>query len=178
MPPAQSPNPEHADFDRGDIIVRATRIEDAAAITEVMNLPGVRRGTLRQPFQSIERTRKFIEGASPNDIQVLAEWHGKVIGNAGLHRKMGRQQHAASLGIGIHDDFTGKGVGSVLLSALIDAADNWHDIRRIELNVFTDNAAGIRLYEKFGFKHEGTLRQYAFRNSEYADAYLMARLRG
>lgn len=177
MPPTQNQNPDYADFDPADIIVRATRIDDAAAITEVMNLPGVRHGTLRQPFQSVERTRKFIESASPNDIQVLAEWRGKVIGNAGLHRKTGRQQHVASLGIGIHDDFTGKGVGSVLLSALIDAADNWHDIRRIELNVFTDNAAGIHLYEKFGFTHEGTLRQYAFRNGEYADAYMMARIR-
>jgi L-phenylalanine/L-methionine N-acetyltransferase len=178
MPPAQDNTSDYADFDRAEIIIRGTRIEDAAAITEVMNLPGVRYGTLRQPYQSIEKTRKFIEGASPNDIQILAEWRGKVIGNGGLHRKMGRQLHSASLGIGVHDDFTGKGVGSALLHALIDAADNWHDIRRIELSVFTDNVAGIRLYENFGFRHEGTLRQYAFRNGEYVDAHIMARIRG
>jgi putative acetyltransferase len=47
----------------------------------------------------------------------------------------------------------------------------------IELSVFTDNTAGIHLYEKFGFQHEGILRQYAFRNGEYVDAYMMARLR-
>jgi putative acetyltransferase len=178
MSPAQNQNLEHAEFDRADVTVRATRLDDVAAITEIMNLPGVRHGTLRQPFQSVEKTRKFIESASPNDIQVLAEWRGRIIGNAGLHRKVGRQLHAASLGIGIHDDFAGKGVGSVLLSALIDAADNWHDIRRIELSVFTDNTAGIHLYEKFGFQHEGILRQYAFRNGEYVDAYMMARIRG
>ncbi|MGG2476393.1 GNAT family N-acetyltransferase, partial [Rhizobium sp. BR5] len=50
---------------------------------------------------------------------------------------------------------------------MIDAADNWHDIRRIELNVFTDNLAAIRLYEKFGFEHEGTLRNDAYRDGKY-----------
>ena len=177
MPPAKIADPKYPDFDRADILVRGTRIEDAEAITEVLNLPGVRYGTLRQPFQSVEKTRQQIQSGSPGDTLVLAEWRGKVIGNAGLHRKSGRRQHVASLGIGIHDDFTGKGVGSALLAALIDAADNWHDIRRIELDVFTDNLAAIHLYEKFGFEHEGTLRKNAFRNGEYVDAHVMARLR-
>ena len=177
MPPAKSEDPKYPDFDRKDIIVRGTRVEDAEAITEVLNLPGVRYGTLRQPFQSVETTRKNIENRAPVDTLVLAEWRGKVIGNAGLRRKAGRQLHVASLGIGIHDDFTGKGVGSALLTALIDAADNWHDIRRIELDVFTDNLAAIHLYEKFGFEHEGTMRKNAFRNGGYVDAHLMARLR-
>ncbi len=68
-------------------------------------------------------------------------------------------------------------MGSHLLGALIDTADNWHDIRRIELNVFTDNLPAIRLYEKFGFEREGTLRNDAYRDGKYVDAHVMARLR-
>jgi L-phenylalanine/L-methionine N-acetyltransferase len=48
---------------------------------------------------------------------------------------------------------------------------------RVELSVYTDNAAGIALYEKFGFEIEGTHHRYAFRNGEYVDAYSMARIR-
>jgi putative acetyltransferase len=40
-----------------------------------------------------------------------------------------------------------------------------------------DNAAGIALYEKFGFEIEGTHRRFAFRDGEYVDAYSMARLK-
>jgi putative acetyltransferase len=43
--------------------------------------------------------------------------------------------------------------------------------------VYTDNAAAIALYKKFGFEIEGTHRRYAFRNGEYVDAYSMAHLR-
>jgi putative acetyltransferase len=47
----------------------------------------------------------------------------------------------------------------------------------LELEVFVDNEPAIRLYKKFGFKIEGTLVEYAFRNGCYVDTYTMARLR-
>ena len=64
------------------------------------------------------------------------------------------------------------------MTALIDAADKWLDLRRIELTVFADNERAIRLYERFGFEREGIMRAYAFRDGRYADGVMMARLRG
>lgn len=174
---SQDDAPPYCDFRIDELMVRGIRPEDAEGLTEVLNMPGVRHGTLRQPFQSIARTRQYIEGLSPSDIIVAAEWRGRILGNAGLHAKSGRQKHVATLGIGIHDDFAGKGIGSKLLATLIDAAENWHDIRRIDLNVFTDNTSAIGLYRKFGFEIEGTLRNYAFRDGTYADSHIMARIR-
>ena len=55
--------------------------------------------------------------------------------------------------------------------------DNWLNLTRIELHVYVDNATAIALYEKFGFKVEGTHRRLAFRDGEYVDAYSMARLK-
>ena len=49
--------------------------------------------------------------------------------------------------------------------------------RRIELEVWTDNAPAIHMYDKFGFVIEGTGRQYARRAGALVDAYFMARLR-
>ena len=66
--------------------------------------------------------------------------------------------------------------GSALVSAVIDLADNWLALRRLELAVFVDNAPAVALYEKFGFSVEGTYREYAFRDGRYVDAYAMARL--
>jgi Acetyltransferase (GNAT) domain len=63
------------------------------------------------------------------------------------------------------------------LVAIMDFADNWVDLLRLKLEVFADNERAIRLYERFGFEVEGTLRQYAFCDRRYADVKLMARLR-
>ncbi len=59
----------------------------------------------------------------------------------------------------------------------IDIADNWLNYHRLRLEVYTDNAAAIALYRKFGFEIEGTLREDAFRDGRYVDAYTMGRLR-
>jgi putative acetyltransferase len=80
--------------------------------------------------------------------------------------------------MGVADDLTGRGIGTALLRALLDAADNWLDIRRIELTVFADNERAIRLYERHGFQREGLMRAYGFRDGCYADALAMARLNG
>ena len=62
-------------------------------------------------------------------------------------------------------------------AAAVDLADNWLNYTRLELTVYTDNAAALALYRKFGFEIEGTLKAYAFRDGRFIDAYTMARLR-
>jgi putative acetyltransferase len=79
--------------------------------------------------------------------------------------------------MGVHDEWQGKGIGMALMHAGVDLADNWLNLTRLELEVYTDNEPAIHLYERFGFEREGTLRQYAFRDGRYVDSYMMARLR-
>jgi len=88
-----------------------------------------------------------------------------------------RRKHVGTFGICVHDEWQGKGVGAALMRAALDLADNWLNLTRMELEVYADNEAAIRLYERFGFEHEGTLRQHAFRDGKYVDAKMMARLR-
>ena len=56
-------------------------------------------------------------------------------------------------------------------------ADNWLNLRRLELAVYVDNEPGIRLYRKFGFEIEGTRRGDAFRDGKFVDSFAMARWR-
>jgi putative acetyltransferase len=73
---------------------------------------------------------------------------------------------------------SGRGVGSRLMAAAIDLADNWFNLMRLELLVRADNTAAIQLYRKFGFSEEGILRAYGYRNGRYMDCMAMARMRG
>ena len=88
-----------------------------------------------------------------------------------------RVRHTASFGMAVRDNWQGNGVGSTLLGAALDLADNWLGVTRVDLKVYTDNEAGIALYEKSGFEIEGTHHRDTFRNGEYVDTYSMARLR-
>ena len=68
------------------------------------------------------------------------------------------------------------GVGSALLSAAIDCCDKWMGVSRIEIEVYTDNAAALALYKKHGFVVEGTCLNYALRDGQYVSAHVMARV--
>lgn len=162
-----------------NIIVRATEPTDFDAIRETMAQPRAYSGTLQVPMPSAEMWRKRLAELPAGDHTLVAEVDGKVVGNIGLHAipKSRRRAHAAAIGMAVHDAYQGKGVGSALLQAALDLADNWLQFTRIELTVFTDNVAAVALYKKFGFVIEGTHKQYAFRNGEYTDSYSMARLR-
>ena len=98
------------------------------------------------------------------------------VGNIGLMVDGNpRRRHTGHIGMGVHDDFAGKGIGALLMSAALNIADNWLNLTRVELTVDTDNDRAVRLYERTGFIIEGTLGRYAFRNGHYVDAYTMAR---
>ncbi len=78
----------------------------------------------------------------------------------------------------MHDAYAGRGVGTALMAAMIDLADRWLNLKRLQLQVWVDNAPAIALYEKFGFEREGVLRAEGFRDGAYVDALAMARVRG
>jgi putative acetyltransferase len=160
------------------LVIRARRPADAEALADLVNLPGFRFGTMRRPFHSPEEVAEWIEKTPETELHLVAVKGTLLIGQAGLYRFAGRQSHVAGLGMGVHDAWTGRGVGAALLEALLDSADNWLGIRRMQLTVYVDNAPAIHLYRRFGFEIEGTHRAYALRDGRYVDAHAMARFGG
>ncbi len=162
------------------IQVRRARPADAAGFARLMGEPGVYANLMQLPLPSEELWRKRLETlAEPDrpDLQLVAEVDGRLVGSAGLHpAPQLRRRHVAMLGISVATEFQGQGVGSALMQALCGYADGWGQLLRIELTVFTDNTRAIALYQRFGFRHEGTHRAYALRDGVYADVHAMARL--
>lgn len=160
------------------LTIRAAVPSDAAAIAAMNSLPGFRFGTLRLPHTRPADVSKWLDRADDNSKDLVALSEDRVIGIAGLTRHPGRRSHAGGIGMGVHDDWTGQGIGTRLLGELLDYADNWLGLRRIELTVFTDNAPAVALYRKHGFVVEGCHRRFALRDGVFADAYFTARLTG
>ena len=163
-----------------DITIRHAEPSDAEALYRLFGARSVMAGTLQLPFLRRSLWRERLQNPSEGLYQLVACVEGGVVGEVTLDTTPGRPRirHVGSIGIAVRDDWQGKGVGTELMRAAIDLAENWLNLTRIELEVFTDNKPGIALYEKFGFEREGTHRRYAFRDGGYVDAYSMARVIG
>ena len=147
-------------------------------ITALYNDPFVTRQVLQMPFQSTEVWRKRVMPDNERVVQLVALHQGVVIGNLGLENYSRiRRSHAGSIGMGVAVAWQRKGVGSRLLTAALEVADNWMNLHRVELSVYADNEAAIGLYRKFGFETEGLFRDYAVRDGQWVDTLSMARLR-
>lgn len=162
------------------ITIRRTEPTDYEAVRRIYECPSVIRGTLQLPFPSAEFWRRRL-AEPPEGLYSLVACveNGEIVGQLALNTfpSRPRRRHVGEIGMAVRDDWQGKGVGAALLQAAVDLADNWLNLARLELTVFTDNRPAIRLYEKFGFTIEGTQVNFAFRDGQYADTYSMARLR-
>jgi putative acetyltransferase len=161
-----------------NIVIRSTEPSDYEDLQSIMAGPKVIAGTLQLPFPSAEQWRKRLAEPSEGLFSMVACVEGEVVGSLSLstfpHRP--RRRHVGRIAMAVRDDWQGKGVGTALMQAALDLADNWLNLTRLELTVFTDNAPAIRLYQKFGFATEGTLVRFAFRDGQYADSNIMARV--
>jgi len=83
----------------------------------------------------------------------------------------------AQWGFYIADETTrGKGVGSASLYKLMKYVFDEMNFNRMHTKVLKNNHVAIKLYEKFGFKKEGLLKQQLMRDGKYIDVILMGML--
>ncbi len=161
-----------------EIVVRPTQITDAKALAELYAQPKAYRETLQLPLPSEAMWRQRLENKPDHIYSFVAEIDGKVIGNIGFeHLQRPRLLHCGSFGLGVHDNYHGLGVASKLIESVLDLADNWLQIKRIQIEVNSDNQAAIACYKKFGFIIEGEAKCSVFRDGEYVNTYYMARIK-
>lgn len=161
------------------ITVRRQEPRDSEALHGVYAQPKVIWGTLQMPHPSLHAWQTRGAEEPRNMTRLVACADDVAVGNIAIWTMDSpRRRHAAEIAMAVHDDWQGKGVGFRLMSEVLDLADNWMQLSRIELSVFTDNESAIRLYERCGFEVEGTLKRYAFRDGRYVDVFAMARHSG
>lgn len=114
-----------------NIQIRHAELDDLQAIHEIYSCPKAFSGTLQLPYPSLELWRKRLSAISDGNYNLVAVVEGNVVGQLGLHTfpNRPRRKHAGTIGMEVHDNWQGKGVGTALLSACIDMADNWLNLK-------------------------------------------------
>lgn len=144
-----------------DIVIERPTREDAEAMLEYLKQIGGETDNLTFGAEGVSCTAENeaaqIERAasSRDEVMFVAKDKGRIVGDVSLSRLPRRMQHRGDLGIAVVKEYWGCGIGSRLLGKAIEFAKE-NDFDVIELQVRSDNAAAIHLYEKFGFQKFGT----------------------
>lgn len=164
------------------LVLRNARAEDAAILIDFLRTTcSETRYLLRESEEivfTIEQEQNFIRmmNDAENSIMLLAFLDGEFVGNCSLNgHQPKRCRHKADLGIALYQKYTGMGIGTRMVSELINVAKEMN-IEQIELEVVTENHGAIALYKKLGFEIYGTHpHDMKYKDGTYADVYWMMR---
>lgn len=160
------------------IIIRHAEKSDVPQFKELYEGPHIVRQTLQLPHPILEVWEQRAESWGKTQFMLAAIADKLLVGHLGIGIQTNpRRRHSASIGLAVHERFLRKGFGSKLMAAGLEMCDDWLNVRRIELIVYTDNEPAIALYKKFCFSIEGEMKCFAFRDGAFVDAYQMARVK-
>ena len=112
---------------------------------------------------------------SIDEIELVAEIGGKIVGLAGIDRigTAEKLRHRAEFGVSIDKDYWGLGIGRALTKACIRCAKA-AGYRQLELDVVAENTTALTLYKSEGFKEYGrNPKGFRMRSGKYKELILM-----
>jgi putative acetyltransferase len=109
-----------------------------------------------------------------NMIALVAVYDKRIVGLAMIGKgTRERRRGVGDLAMYLHEDFQNEGLGTAMLSRLLNLTEK-EGLHRIGLHVIADNKIAIHLYEKFGFRREGILKESYFgQDKRYHDELVM-----
>lgn len=163
-----------------NIIYRRAKTEDAEQIVKFYNFVGGETTFLsfekdEYPLNVKEQIEsiKGLEGNQTN-IMLLAMDGEDIAGIATINSSHKiKARHEGELGIVVAKKYQGQGIGTELITQLIEWARGNGVTTRIRLDTRADNPKAVALYMKFGFIVEGCCRNSTLLNGKYYDLYIM-----
>lgn len=174
-------SPKNVNLKNGlSIIIRHAEVSDAENLLKAIKvyipqsqfIPKLESEIKLTVAQESEWIQSFL--THDNSLLLIAEHNGQIIGNIDLtanRRKI--MEHTAVIGMGIINEFRNIGLGTVLLSEVINWAKQNPILELIWLQVYTENALGLGLYKKMGFIESGIIKNFFKRGERYFDNLTM-----
>lgn len=162
-----------------DLTIRPAVADDAAAMAAIYNQAVLHStATFDTEPETVEaRAAWLAEHTAPQHPVLVAERGGNVVGWASLSRYSSRCAYEATVEASAYIDGaeTGRGVGSALSQALLEAG-RAGGVHAVLARICTENVASLGMSRKFGFFEIGVMREVGVKFGRVLDVMLLERL--
>lgn len=154
--------------------IRHATIDDLPAILAIQNWAIRETSTnwRETELELAERTSWFENTTAAGYPIVVADDDGQVLGFATYHRfdLVEGEHYTVENSIYVAPGAHGRGIGSLLMDALIAHARASGTVHAVIAVISADNPASIKLHEKVGFENRGTLPEVGRKFGQWLDA--------
>jgi RimJ/RimL family protein N-acetyltransferase len=162
-------------FQQADIPNMLLYLNDLEIYQNTLHIPSPYTQADAETWLETTRTNLQKNGVLTNWV-IRHENHG-LIGGIGAMVKHGLDGHLDEIGYWLAAPFRNQGILTAVVQKLSEQMFETRPLVRIEAHVFSHNPASARVLEKAGYEREGYLRKFHFKNGQYIDAFLYARIR-
>lgn len=108
-----------------------------------------------------------------NSIDMIIYYNSEKVGRIYIYN-IDYKNEKCEYGIALDPEYSGKGIAYEASKLLLNYVFSNLKIRKIYLELFSDNMRAKKLYEKIGFKQEGYFNDEIYKNGEFKDIIRMA----
>ncbi len=108
-----------------------------------------------------------------NAIDMIIYYNSEKVGRIYIYN-IDYKNEKCEYGIALDPEYSGKGIAYKASKLLLDYVFSNLKIRKVYLELFSDNLRAKSLYEKIGFKQEGFFKEEIFKNGKFRDVIRMA----
>ena len=163
-----------------DLIIRRAEKRDAQMLIDYLNVVGGESDNLlfggNEFEMTVEQEEGFIESINSSKTSaLLVGFINDKVACVGSLSAPSRERisHQGNIGMSVLKEYWGLGIGTILMTAIIDFAKNTGKLEILHLGVKADNSRAIKLYKKMGFQEIGLYSKFFKINNVYHDEILM-----
>ncbi|GEL77836.1 GNAT family N-acetyltransferase [Tenuibacillus multivorans] len=153
-------------------MIRTAKEEDIRAILEIYNDAIVNTTAVYdyEPYSYENRKQWFEQKKKAGQPLIVYEDQGKIIGFAtyGPFRERPAYKYTVEHSVYVKDHSSRKGVGSTLLKEIIKIARE-NKYKMMIGMIDAANTGSIKLHEKLGFEHAGTIKNSGYKFNQWLD---------
>jgi phosphinothricin acetyltransferase len=150
-------------------MVRSVTADDATSICGIYNFyVKTTAVTFEEIPVSINEMEKRVRSVTPDYPWLVWEEEGEILGYAYIHRWMARSsyRYSAEDSIYVKDGARGRGIGTKLLAALLEAARH-AGIHALVAGITLPNERSVGIHEKFGFTKIAEFVEIGFKMNQW-----------